>query len=95
MKLKITDEKLDELAQSKSWVNPAKMYNSESYRWGFRAAEQTHQATVDKLMSIIENQQAALETASNYMNNQGQDSTYIEIVIIKTDKMLKELKGAK
>lgn len=91
MKLKITDEKLDELGKKyHGWGTSTSM----AFKYGVEYAEQTHQFKVDKLMSIIENQQAALETASNYMNNQGQDSTYIEIVIIETDKMLKELKGA-
>lgn len=89
MKLKITDEKLDELAESYSFAT-----GYVGFRNGYLTAWQTHQSTIDKLMSIIENQQAALETASNYMNNQGQDSTYIEIVIIETDKMLKELNQA-
>ena len=89
MKLKITDEKLNKFIQG--YLDRGTKF---TYKEVSEMIEIYYQSTVDKLMSIIEMQQAALETASNYMNNQGQDSTYIEIVIIETDKMLKELKGA-
>ncbi len=55
MKLKITDEKLDELANkyfSDEFISHT-LTDEKTYFDGFRAAEQTHQVTVDKFMEEI------------------------------------------
>ena len=94
MKLKITDKKLTSLGDT--WVfdiNGHKWSNNnnecgdnfESYCTGFRAAEQEHQATVDKLMQIIEK----YKEASMYISESKSETDLLEAA----DKMMKELKS--
>lgn len=60
MKLKITDEKLDELISQEypcgQQSSHETTYGSQGYNIGFRAAEQMHQAKFDTAMHIIEMQ---------------------------------------
>ncbi len=99
MKLKITDEKLDELAvyHHKCWVRNPKMGDNIStfFKEGFRAAEQVHQATADKLLQIVEMQRDALNEVNtdnfvydDYCTDIGER---VDAAITKSDKMLKEL----
>ena len=83
MKLKITDEKLDELAFEQS-------SHFTSYKKGFRDAEQMHQAKFDMAMQIIEMQRETLFNLSFLFTSVTNNAASIRIV--ETDKMMKELK---
>lgn len=109
MKEKITDEKLDELAESYSFAT-----GYVGFRNGYLTAWQTHQSTIDKLMSIIEIQREALDKMTDHGLGHYEDCDYMEYEedesicnckvgklnadcvrkLAETDKMLKELKGA-
>jgi hypothetical protein len=101
MKLKITDEKLDELIFKKGLVFKS------CFAEGFRAAESHHQATVDKLIEIIEMQRKSLSKIIlqavdiGLCDKNNCCSVYDDYSIMceadaaktKTDKIMKELKG--
>lgn len=100
MKLKITDEKLAEFGKEydSKFIEDGNFRDSfhcaVSYGVGFRAAESHHQATVDKLMEIIEMQLLVLNRYSMIATSEdGKTFTYLAATtIIETDKMMKELK---
>ena len=63
MKLKITDEKLDEFMQI-DFVSSGRVpteWAVMNYKSGFQAAESYHQSKADKLTEIISNMKAALD----------------------------------
>lgn len=98
MKLKITDKKLDELAHLDRNSYGFSHEGVGAYNTGylfcqkhFRAAEQFHQVTVDKLMEIIQMQNKSFKEIYS-------DGSYKDIAseisiraILEADKMLKEL----
>lgn len=100
MKLKITDEKLDELGieniqfyfdAKRSEVLEKYRFERVFYKRGFRAAEQVHQVTVDKFMEEIKRISDESTHGDNcraiiYQGIRNCDCHKSEI-----DKMLKEL----
>lgn len=90
MKLKIADEKLDELAnQFKREYTTDEIDDNwatalDALRTGFRAAEQAHQVTVDTLMKIIDK----YKEASRYISESKSEIDLLEAA----DKLMKELK---
>lgn len=105
MKLKITDEKLDELAAADFRVSgyvPTE-WALINHKRGFRAAEQMHQAKFDTAMHIIEMQYKSLHYYSKqefdrvcFLDHATCEEEYGQDArnsIVATDKMMKELKG--
>lgn len=94
MKLKITDEKLEDIMQNDYILNgrvPTE-WAVMNFKTGFRAAEQTHQVMVDKFMEEIKRISDESTHGDNcraiiYQGIRNCDCHKSEI-----DKMLKELK---
>lgn len=93
MKLKITDEKLNKFIQG--YVDRGTKF---TYKEIYEMVEIYYQFKVDKLMSIIEMQKHTMQFLVNDARSFGLESEiYVSkcaLVLLETDKMLKELKGA-